>query len=1745
MKSVRSLWLLFVCCLAELTVFVVISFGQTLPASQQLRLLQPNGKERLQSGSEYTIKWTGIDSARSVRLEYSTNGGKSWERITDKAFGGSYLWKPIPNEPSDSCLILATGLPADSTEGVGRSLVQFQVERFSSNGSQYSASDIVKFSPDGTKVLILSWSDPMVLGSAFYGWKQLNRQVRDGRTGAVLYNLPPYVSNAIAHPRLYSWWWWGQVGDYGCGTNTLSCWHPDNKTFLAQITDSAFGIYNAQTGALVRSITVPSQGDRTRIASIQWTGAGQEILAMVKYHFFNQSDPNGTLDTMRAVMMRLSASTGLLTSTPFQTGMVVWSGKNCSEYWPDWGMGSVSNDGERRLSYGYDSTCTPGLITIRSTRDNSLLQIIGNIPRLVRTHNSRDVGYDNIKSWSPNDSLLVFPQVRESPRLFSFLFINSHTSQVVQNVNTSDVNENDGTWSPDSQKYLIDSYTPPNPVRLAIDIQTGTVQSTLPRGFGKFSLYSYYGSYYELIGDFKTNFSPSNSSVSWSPDGRYVADFVSLRQNIFSANLPNTVGIWDAKTGCLLQTFRLPFPDETNAPTRRTFHTIPIQWSPDGKRLLLFSPALYSQPVLVNNGASSSYMYSKTDYDGMALIASINVDQIPCQEDRSDTVWTILPRGRLRVANASFPTVQCNTTPTSIILPVANTSLGPLSIRLPIITGANASDFSLISINGSPIDSTMKVMTLTTSNYQRQLEVRFTPNGFGNRIAQMIFTDTSGVELETITLTGRKDTLAIAPTNLRLSFARALQNSTTSASVSFRNLSTVPLYWDGQMFSQTPPLQTSGQMSGQQFQSAAGSFRVDSIAPGMVAPGDSGRVYVTFLRTDKEGIFTDSSTVLRCGVGASQLLVTAEIVPNTPRMEVDSLLDFGHLVCETSSSATLRVRNTGGKLLRIFNVGILNDMFQTSITKRDIVIQPFEFLDIPLTFTPSVGGLTESAVVLNSDDPKDSFRSIRLRGRKTLFQYEWQPPTLDFGNVSFGASRARTVTFVNQGTEPYRWTLPRTLTDDYIIERVEPNPVPQGTSATVTVRFLGRREAMPVVARLDVPMNDACKTTTRFDLTARVLNPQPHIVIADTVRLAALSCASETRSTITISNDGDADLRIDAFAVEGVNKFDFPKDSIRLGATTLKPQGTTQLDFLFQALDTGARTATLVLKTNDTATARNGEIRVVLVGRKDSVGFVLNRQPRSLTTVDENTPLYDTLTIRNTGTVPLAWTNTANPQASLPFRIDTAFTIERIEPVITPPQGSSNVVVRFRGGVAGFLAERQILLQGSSTLAPVCSRPLALTVVGEVRKEPRLAQVADVSSRLLCENTTTLTIRLASVGTDDVLIQSVDLVENPSSVFSNIQKPSRIAARTGRDSIVITARTAQTGLFTAKVRILSNAANLPVDTVLVAVRKDSSGLQAIPSAFDFGGFAANTSVSRTVSIVNTGTIAQGFGLPLRAGVFVVDSLGINPLPGNSQTQARVRFAGGTGGVERDTLRVADSCGRVLMLPLQARVISGVVALPDTVALASNEESELPILLANRKGVERGMEAEVRVKIGNATLVEVLSPLASGVERKQDSLWLTYRMMIPSEDSKDALVRLRVRGLLGNATTTTVRVDSAVVGGVVLSTPSYAATTHYRVLGLNFAGGGVRLLYVPRVQVIAIAPNPSAEDVSVRLRLKEATSMVVQVVDMLGHRCLLFEGDVREGEQALRLKTSDLASGVYALEIRAGSETITTMMTVFH
>ena len=73
-----------------------------------LRVVSPNGGERLDTASHHTIAWvdTSIQNYYSeyVRVEYSINNGTSWSLIADSihSFQASYDWI-VPSTPSGSC----------------------------------------------------------------------------------------------------------------------------------------------------------------------------------------------------------------------------------------------------------------------------------------------------------------------------------------------------------------------------------------------------------------------------------------------------------------------------------------------------------------------------------------------------------------------------------------------------------------------------------------------------------------------------------------------------------------------------------------------------------------------------------------------------------------------------------------------------------------------------------------------------------------------------------------------------------------------------------------------------------------------------------------------------------------------------------------------------------------------------------------------------------------------------------------------------------------------------------------------------------------------------------------------------------------------------------------------------------------------------------------------------------------------------------------------------------------------------------------------------------------------------------------------------------------------------------------------------------------------------------------------------------------------------------------------------------
>ncbi len=89
----RLLLLLAVCCLCVLTAI----------AQTPVRVLSPNGGERINAGDTITITWTGTTKSDTVRLEYSLDAGKTWLKIASRVSDTSYRWR-VPDTVAKQCL---------------------------------------------------------------------------------------------------------------------------------------------------------------------------------------------------------------------------------------------------------------------------------------------------------------------------------------------------------------------------------------------------------------------------------------------------------------------------------------------------------------------------------------------------------------------------------------------------------------------------------------------------------------------------------------------------------------------------------------------------------------------------------------------------------------------------------------------------------------------------------------------------------------------------------------------------------------------------------------------------------------------------------------------------------------------------------------------------------------------------------------------------------------------------------------------------------------------------------------------------------------------------------------------------------------------------------------------------------------------------------------------------------------------------------------------------------------------------------------------------------------------------------------------------------------------------------------------------------------------------------------------------------------------------------------------------------
>jgi hypothetical protein len=88
---------------------MILSLGLIAPSSAQtITLCRPNGGESWTAGEKHPIHWNWTGSISLVNIEYSTDGGSTWNVIlTDATNDGNAMWT-VPYMPSTTCCVKVT-----------------------------------------------------------------------------------------------------------------------------------------------------------------------------------------------------------------------------------------------------------------------------------------------------------------------------------------------------------------------------------------------------------------------------------------------------------------------------------------------------------------------------------------------------------------------------------------------------------------------------------------------------------------------------------------------------------------------------------------------------------------------------------------------------------------------------------------------------------------------------------------------------------------------------------------------------------------------------------------------------------------------------------------------------------------------------------------------------------------------------------------------------------------------------------------------------------------------------------------------------------------------------------------------------------------------------------------------------------------------------------------------------------------------------------------------------------------------------------------------------------------------------------------------------------------------------------------------------------------------------------------------------------------------------------------------------
>lgn len=1562
------LW--WVCCLS------IFSLESILAQNQPLRILQPNRGERLTPGGEYLIIWAGGSILDTFQLSFSTNGGKSWQLITSAATGSAFQWRPIPSSISDSCILAISNKTRDNSSAVQSNA--FGLRYGQARSSQRWLNRWSGFTFDGAKILTISSFILPNVSSDDSARQAYRTEVWEASSGRLLYSLPDVLADTVL-----------RFAPTGLTPQSIQAqWSPDNTKLLNILSDSTFGIFDANKGNLLRSVNIPKEGFRTALQTLAWSTDGQEIIARILYRTQGTGSA-GSIILDKFVRFGANDSSNRPLGSQFSTIEF--------DKWGSTYLGLMNNKQQwLAMKRGGETAQTQELLLYTAGQ---------NVPKRFSAPNNY-VWRPETVLVSPNDAYitLIAEAANKSSNLPNLLAIITLQTEALRTLSAA----RPISWSGDSRKLLI-----LNENTTQTEIFDAETFSTIARAQ---NLYAPLAERSVSMGNITSDVRSSNEGIRWNNDGRSILGYESVLPNnwLVSSTNAQALGRWDAESGCQFERFALPRLPGMNQPLNYNANLV---------------------GTIVTNTSERQYIINNRSSD-TALVLTLPAPGVPCQTAVSNGLWAIrLPNLIVAPETVTFPTLICESTTT------AQFSLTNLTSSALVIESTLQ---NLTERAGSPLDFTFEqsVSNLLRGGSVQTIVVRYTPQGFGSSSAQFIVTDFGKNVILRTTLLARRDSLAFDPPAPTVNLGIIPANTIITTTFTVRNTGNTPLIWttaatrssQGNIFitSITPnptpagstaqirlrlqPVASQGNFRemlpiyfcGSSTSTAFVQARVLSEFPQLVIPPliDGGlltcersttrtiRIQNTGgkpLNITSIGVMDENFTILNPPVfplniqPLDSLVLTMVLSTSTEGIRESSLFIRSNDATRALAEITLRLEKRTPRytwlpaLLRFERIDIDTSVERT-VEFLNTSSSPYFWSPLPRQITPDFTILS----VQPNPTPNGSTSRVTIR----------------FGGSPISGLISTTAVFNLRDI---------CNTDTQLnLEAVIVQPAPK------------------VIVRSTIAFDTLLCDTERTQ-TVEILN-------AGRTALRIDSMFVESGIGAGRSNATDFMLRSDSLPAFPVRIAGVDSASIPL----LFP-----LQFRPRAI--GFRENWLVIYSNDT-TNRNGITRVRLTGVRDTAGFTFSRPIVNFPALTDFTPARDSIILTNIGTKPLQWQGFPRIIDSLFIieRIEPAITpplggkstvyvlfagirssanLTREFP-LTNPLCNTAQILRFSAGTAPQAlldaisnVNRRLLCEQEQRIAlplrNLGNAPLTFPeqprFLNDVLNEVRILSVPGSIAPLGLDSLV-LQVRPQSKGTRTLRLQitSNDIVTPRREVLITFTKDSsslrfvpeaiEIGSVNGGTPLIRSITIENTGTIEQLITTPFQTNILTVESLSPNPIPPGASANAQVRLIPTTNAAVNGTVTGRFTIQDSCARQSGFTLTARLtdGEFSLpDSVQLAPL------------------------------GTVDM-PIFLRRRTGFA--PNTTATFAFRIANTSLVeVVSPKDPSQGV-LQNRVENGVRTMI--------------------FRVIIPSTNESEPLVTMSLRGLLGNDSLTTLTIDSAFVG----STPLRGAQSRFRTVGLNYAGG---------------------------------------------------------------------------------------------